>query len=438
MRRYYFFCCLAQLIIAIGGQPAWGTVLANPTVLALGAEKAHGNLISEVAVCCEQQLNVNAPSGEEKIMVAQLVDIITGVGKLIINATDNSNKEKEEAARAAEAQRQAEEKAQLEEQNRFLKAQERDEQKRQSLSNPFAISNDAPAFDRPPYDASKRQLIDIAPGGPGGGSINSNQGGMLGTPANNVQYMGPRDAAMITPPVNPVGAPVGQVAAPAGQVEAPVGQVVVPVGQVAVPVGQIAAPVGQVAVPVGQIAAPVAMPVTQVAAPGGQIAAPVTQVAAPVGQIAAPVAQEAAPTVQVGTPVGQVTAPAEQLAAPLAKVVAPVEQVAAPVEHVAAPPVDGVATPVNPVATPVGTVVAPANAVSTAVGNGAGQEPPQKIKQVDQNPAQEPAPTNNIINGNEGNEKDIANSHPVQIEKVPSTSGESLVPSKKADDSINN
>ena len=272
MNRYYSFCCLAQLIIVIGGQPAWGNVLSSPPGVVLGIEGVHANLFSEEVVCCDQQINDS--NGKDKVQVAQLFEIITGAAKLIYSATDKT-KENEEAAKAAELQRQAEEKAQLEEQNKILKAKERDEQKRLNLSNPFAVSNEPPMIDRPPYDPSKRQWIEMPQGGTGGGMINSSQEG-VGIPANNGQYMAP-----------------GQVMVPAGQVMVPAGQAMVPAGQAMVPAGQVMVPAGQAMVPIGQIAAPV-----------GQVVAPVGQIAAPVGQAAVPVVEQAV------APLGQTVAPA--------------------------------------------------------------------------------------------------------------------------------
>lgn len=214
MSRFRFLCCLAPFIIASSTQPVWGAVLAHPSGLAKGADTPHGDSFPAAAACCDQQPDENKV--EDKIIVAQIFDIVTGAAKLLYNATDDT-KEREAAAKAAELQKQQDERAQAEARQNAQRAIDADEQRRARLSDPFAVSNDSFAVDRPAYDARKGPS-----NGVGGSLVNSSQVNISAMPANSALPLPLPTAVMDLP---------GQVSVPTSQIAAPVGSIIISMDQ---------------------------------------------------------------------------------------------------------------------------------------------------------------------------------------------------------------
>jgi hypothetical protein len=207
MSGFRFYYCLLPFVVAMGAQPARGAVLAHPA----DATAARADWSGQAVACCDPQ--PEAYGAGDKIIVAQIFDIVTGAAKLLYNATDNT-KEQEAATRAAELQKQQEERAQAEARQNAQRAMDADEQRRARLSDPFAASGD-PFATAPP----KGQLNGA---GAGGSMLNPNQ--------VNVSAMPPNSAM---PPVLP-GAVMdlpGQVSVPANQAAAPVGTIVISMDQ---------------------------------------------------------------------------------------------------------------------------------------------------------------------------------------------------------------
>jgi len=457
MSRLYFFG-LMQLIIAINGQPAWGAVLATSPDMVRSAVSGLGNLPPANAVCCDPQFEDANPEG--KIIVAQIFDLITGAAKLIYNATDNT-KEKEEAAKAAELQRLAEEKAKTDEQNKILKAKELDELKRQSLSNPFDVADNPPAIDKPVQEVSKKQLIDIPQAGATGNSP---------SPATNSQNSATKEVAVVpsqeitgavaveqsqaATSAVPVTSNVAQAAAPLGQAAAAGSTVAVPAAQIVTPVEQVATSAGASAVPVTHSTALA----DQVSNAGGQIPATnvqamvaVTQAAA--GQVVSPPVQSAAPTIQAaaGQIAPQVQTPAIQT--PVSAAQTPIlnnSQIVAPVVQLA-PAINGVGAQAGQVSTPVDSgrasgaqglaAVAPvapaASVVPAPVSNVAAQESLQKNRTTGQLAVQDSLPNKSAPNGNADTEKTAISARAIQPEKI-SPPVNSAAPIKKSDNPFEN
>lgn len=205
----------------MSAQAARATVLAHSSDMAPGTAEEPSALFADDAdtVCCDPQVENSKP--EDRVMLAQLVDIVTGAAKLLFSATDHS-KEQEEAARAAELQKQREENAQAAEKNRELKALEMDEQKRLRLADPFATSDESPAMDRPANDAKK---------GPSTGTLASRSAGSLSGPTQGSLSALPNNAVLIPqPPVVVTDLPA-QVFVPSSQAVAPAGTIVISMEQ---------------------------------------------------------------------------------------------------------------------------------------------------------------------------------------------------------------
>jgi len=470
MSGSYFFFGLMQLIIAISWQPAWGTVLVAPPEVAIGAYNVPANLTPADAVCCDQSFKDTSP--ESKIIVAQVLDLITGAAKLIYYATDNT-KEKEEAAKAAELQKLSEEKAKTEEQNKILKAKELDELKRQNLSNPFDVADTPPAIEKPIPETGKKQLVDIPPAGATGNSP---------TPTTNSQNSGSKEVAATSSQQTPgtVAVEQTQVAASAVQVTGNVAQAVTSSGQtaavgpnVAVPISQAITQVEPVATSAGASTTPathssalvdqVANSAGQIPTLNGQVMVPVTQQATlPAGQLISPPVQLAAPVIQA-VAVGQIPTQAQtpSIQTPVSatqastlnnsQIVDPVAQAAAPVEQVVSA-INGVGAQARQVANTVGNgaasggqntaMVAPfvstASVVPATVNNVAVQEGLQKNLTTGQVAVQDSLPNKSVPSGNADTEKTAISLHAIQPEKISLPVDSSAAPLKKSDNPFEN
>jgi hypothetical protein len=214
MSQFRFFFCLLPFIFAMGAPPVQGAVLAYPPSAAAEGDVAYGDLSQNATACCDPSMDENKAG--DRIIIAQIFDIVTGAAKLLYNATDNT-KEQEAAAHAEELKKQQEAQAQAEAKANEMRLKERDDRMRSGLSDPFAVS-------------SEPSTISAGATGALPGAGNPNQVNISAMPSNSAM-----------PPV--LSDLSGQVSLPPSQAAAPVGMIVISMDQDAPPAAQPAAPI---------------------------------------------------------------------------------------------------------------------------------------------------------------------------------------------------